>query len=206
MGTSSWNGYEQNCLFANAGGGKFLDVARPAGAAVIRDSRGVAVADLNADGRLDLVINNNAAPPTVLINRAPRSSGTGGWLSLRLTGGAGSNRDAIGARVRLWAGGRGQTRVVEAGSGYASQSSHELHFGLASAERVETLEITWPSGRVQTFSGAQLSHRPILDRRSLDRPRLDRRWSIEEGEELRRRDPPSQRMAAVTTDRSMREQ
>ena len=149
-------------------------MARPLGAAGLRDGRGVAVADLDADGRLDLVINNNAAAPTILLNRAPREVGEAHWLSLLLTGGPGSNRDAIGARVRLTAGGRGQTRIVEAGSGYASQSSHELHFGLASAERIERLEITWPSGRVQTVDAAQLNRRLALGRR----------LRIEEGAEM----------------------
>ncbi len=181
-------------------------MARPAGAAGIRDGRGVAVADLDADGRLDLVINNNAAPPTVLLNRAPRSASGGHWLSLLLTGGAGSNRDAVGARVRLTAGGRAQTRVVEAGSGYASQSSHELHFGLASAEWIDGLEITWPSGRVQTIDGADLDPRLALDRRL----RIEEGREPEAGTVLPNRLLPNrlrpQQLAPESTSRPMRGQ
>ncbi len=151
MGENSWNGYEHNCLFANRGGGRFLDVARPTGADGTRDGRGVAVVDLDGDGRLDLVINNNHAPPTVYLNRV---AGAGNWLALDLVGTA-SNRDAVGARVRLTAGGRTLTRQVEAGSGYASQSARVLHFGLGRAERVEAVEIAWPSGRLERLAGPE---------------------------------------------------
>jgi hypothetical protein len=156
VGESSWNGYEQRCLFANLGGHRFMDVARPLGADSTKDGRGVAVADLNGDGRLDVVINNNNAAPTVYFNRLRK---TGNWLRLDLVGTV-SNRDAIGAvvRVSVRSGGREITmmRQVEAGSGYASQSESTLHFGLGDARRVERVEIAWPSGLRQVFRGAEL--------------------------------------------------
>ena len=115
------------------------------------------IADLNADGRLDIVINNNHAAPTIFLNR---HRATGHWLNIGLTGdpAGGSNRDAIGARVRLYLpGGKMMTRLVEAGSGYAAQSAFPVHFGLGEAEHIEALEIDWPSGLKERFEGEDLS-------------------------------------------------
>ncbi len=112
----------------------------------------MAVADLDADGLLDLVINNNHAPPTIYLNRGD----PGRWLRLALVGRA-SNRDAIGAEIRLAAGGRTLLRQVEAGSGYASQHMLPVHFGLGGAERVESIEIRWPSGHVDRWAGDSLA-------------------------------------------------
>jgi enediyne biosynthesis protein E4 len=151
VGENSWNGYERKCLFANIGDGQFMDVARPTGTDSIRDGRGVAVADLNGDGKLDLVMNNNNAPPTLYLNEVRMS---GNDVELKLVG-TQSNRDAIGARVRLTIAGKTMTRQVEAGSGYASEMMLPVHFGLGSASRIEAVEITWPSGLVQRFAGTQ---------------------------------------------------
>ena len=152
VGENSWNGFEYNCLFANRGG-SFVDVGRAVAADTLADSRGVAVADFDDDGRLDLVFNNNDARPTLLLNRL---ADAGNWVELELIGEA-SNRDAVGARARLLSGGRLLSRWVEAGSGYASQSAHTLHFGLGDSEQLEALEIDWPSGRRQRLEGAELA-------------------------------------------------
>ena len=141
-------------------------MARPLGCDSVADGRGVAVADFDRDGRLDVAINNNAARPTIYFNNQTRA---GNWLRVKLVGrgvgssGPGSNRDALGARVQVvvdLAGTRRTiTRWVEAGSGYASQSESTLHFGLAAAPRVESLAIVWPDGRRQDFEGAELMGR-----------------------------------------------
>ena len=115
----------------------------------MKDGRGAAVADLDGNGGLDLVINNNAGPPTIYLNRVPTA---GHWLALDLVGQS-SNRDAVGARVVLEAGGGRQVRQVEAGSGYATQHPTTLHFGLGDAQAVEWIEITWPDGAVERFGG-----------------------------------------------------
>ncbi len=142
VGENSWNGYERKCLFANVGNGQFMDVARPTGTDGIKDGRGVAVADFNGDGKLDLVINNNV-----------RKSGNS--LVMKLEGRMPSNRDAIGAQVRLTIAGKTMLRQVEAGSGFASEMMLPVHFGLGGATRIEAVEIKWPSGLVQKFDAAQ---------------------------------------------------
>ena len=94
----------------------------------------------------------------------------GNWVELDLIG-AVSNRDAVGARVRLTSGGRSLSRWVEAGSGYASQSAHALHFGLGDSQRIEALEIDWPSGQRQRLEGAELAATVRLnDRARLQEP------------------------------------
>ena len=138
-----------------------MDVARPTGADSAKDGRGVAIADFNGDGRLDIVINNNNETPTLYINNLRRS---GNAVELKLVGAVGddnvhvrSTRDALGAVVRLTAGGKTLTRQVEAGSGYASESMRPLHFGVGDADHVDAIEITWPGGRVQRIEGERLA-------------------------------------------------
>lgn len=172
VGSNSWNGYERNCLFANDGGtGQFIDIARASGGDEIKDSRGVAIADFNGDGRLDIAINNNNNVPALYWNRL-----TGGRsLSLDLVGGQ-SNSDAVGARARVTlaggnqgAGGKTLTRWVEAGAGYASQGAHTLHFGLGPDATPVAVEVHWPSGHVDRFEGADL---PAMTDRTHGRLRL----------------------------------
>ena len=153
VGENSWNGFERNLLYANIGSGDFVDIARATGSDSIRDARGVGVADLNRDGRLDLVINNNNKPPTIYLNELQDEHN---WLQIELVGHK-SNRDAVGTRVRLTAAGKTMTRLVGAGSGYASQSMLPVHFGLGTAERIDALEIHWPSGRVDRLEGDDLT-------------------------------------------------
>jgi len=144
---SSWNGFEHKRLYRNEGGNRFIEVGRAAGAAKMSDGRGSAYASFLNDGALDLVINNEDAAPTVLKNLVGTRHR---WLMLKLIG-TKSNRDAIGARVSVTVGSLRQIREVTAGSSYASQSMLPVHFGLGEAATVDTLEIRWPSGAVQTF-------------------------------------------------------
>jgi hypothetical protein len=137
-----------------------MDVARPTGSDCVKDGRGVAVADFDGDGRLDMVINNNNETPTLYLNGLKRA---GRAVELKLIGafapeasGPRSTRDAIGASVRLTAGGKTMTRQVEAGSGYASESMRPLHFGLGASDHIDSVEIRWPSGLVQRMEGEQV--------------------------------------------------
>ena len=160
---SSWNGYETNVLMKNLGDGKFADVGMALGADTIEDARGVAVADFDRDGDLDIILNHNPGvhpdysegiSPRLLRNDIPvakdGSSPEGrNWLTVDLTGGAiedpaMANPDAIGAEVRLtFADGSKMLRHVVAGSAYASQRTKNLHFGLGSQTKVEKLVVRW---------------------------------------------------------------
>jgi hypothetical protein len=125
--------------------GQFLpDTIR--GRQAARSSRCAVTADFDGDGRLEIVTNNFNDAPYYFRNRFPPQN----FLALKLQG-VKSNRDAIGAVVRIPRAGGVLMRQVHAASGYLSHSSKTLHFGLGSMESVETLEIAWPSGVRQTL-------------------------------------------------------
>ena len=135
---------EPAILYRNLRDGKFADISNQAGPgiAAAHSARGLAVGDIDNDGSLEILINNQGEPPSLLklASRPP-----GNWVLLNLTGSK-SNRSAIGARVRLTAAGITQTAEVRSGGSYLSQSDLRLHFGLGTAPRIDRLEIDWPSG------------------------------------------------------------
>jgi enediyne biosynthesis protein E4 len=143
--------YKQiNSLFHNDGHGKFIDVTKNAGEGftVPHIGRGVAFADFDNDGFMDVVVANNNDPPLLLHN----SGGNGNhFVSFKLIG-TKSNRDAIGARLKITAGGMNQIREVQSGGSYMSQHDLRAQFGLGQASKVDKLEISWPSGMKQTFA------------------------------------------------------
>jgi len=141
LGQNSLNGYERNALFRNDGDGRFTDVGWVDGADRIEDGRALSVFDADRDGRLDLLLQNYLQPAVFLANRGPARR----WIALHLVG-VRSNRDAIGARVRLRTARRWQTREVHAGSGYLSGQSLVQHFGLGDADGADEVRIDWPSG------------------------------------------------------------
>ncbi len=141
IGIHSLNGRERNVLYRNNGDETFSEVGWVNGADRVEDGRGLAVLDTDRDGRLDIVLRNFHQPAGLLWNR----SGSGHWVSFELEGKR-SNRDAVGAKIRLRTGDRWQTRVVTAGSGYLSGSSLRQHFGIGEAIRADEVVIDWPSG------------------------------------------------------------
>lgn len=143
VGVQSLNGRERNLLFRNNGDGTFVDVGWVNAADRIEDGRGLSIADLDRDGRLDLVLRNFLQPAHLLRNEGEERH----WIQLKLIG-TRSNRDAVGARVRLRAGARWQTSFVNAGSGYLSARSLVQHFGLGTKARADEITIAWPSGEV----------------------------------------------------------
>ena len=142
--------YKQaNSLFENRGG-RLVEVSAAAGPgfALRRVSRGTSFADYDGDGDIDLFILNLNGPPTLLRNDGDHDNH---YLLVR-TVGTTSNRDGIGARVIIHADGQIQHAEVQSGGSYLSHNDLRLHFGLGKAERVDRLEVRWPSGAVQVLS------------------------------------------------------
>ena len=144
-------GYRQRkLLFHNLGKGTFDEVGPTYGPVITQErvSRGLAVGDLDDDGRLDVVINDLDGSPQVLHNEI---DGAGNWLLVKLKG-KGANTGAIGAVVTVRIGSTAQKRLVQSGSSYISQEDKRLHFGLGKATAVASLEVRWPDGTTTKLS------------------------------------------------------
>jgi hypothetical protein len=140
---------QEHSLFRGLGEGRFADVSRTAGPVldVKTVARGACFADYDNDGKMDAFVVNLGAPATLLHNVSPSSNH---WIAIKLKGGK-SNRDGIGTRVEVLAGGRKQIAERVAGSGYLSQDDGRLHFGLGGASKIDKIIIHWPSGRDQVL-------------------------------------------------------
>ncbi len=168
---------QRRILLRNAGNGTFVDVSAEAGPGLEQEAvgRGAAFGDFDNDGDVDVFIINNNCPVTLLRNDTQDQNR---WLRVKLVGGkrpetekgetekrgeslfpgspaprfsgsALSNRDGIGARVWVWAGGRGQVKEVRSGSSYLSQNDFRLHFGLGSVGEADSVVVRWPGGLIQ---------------------------------------------------------
>ncbi len=148
---------EPRFLYYNLGKGRFKDISKSAGPGLTepRSGRGLAIADLFNDGRLDAVINNLSDFPMLLVNIAANQNH---WLGMRLIGTT-SNHDAIGARVTLHGDARVWVDEVRSGSSFNSSNDLRLHFGLGAAPRLISIEVRWPSGSDESFAPpASLDH------------------------------------------------
>jgi enediyne biosynthesis protein E4 len=137
-------------LFRNMGKGKFEEVTKSLGAAFAspRVGRGAAYADINNDGRLNLLLSTNGGPVYLFRNDAQSSPATSNRsLRIKLIG-TKSNRDGIGTTVKLTAGGETQTQMLRSGSSYLSACELVLTFGLGQREKADAIEIRWPSGQM----------------------------------------------------------
>ncbi|MFL5634404.1 MAG: CRTAC1 family protein [Gemmatimonadaceae bacterium] len=150
---ASLSGYEPSRVYINRGVAGWIDVAKNVGATDLYDGRAVALADLSNRGAVDIIVANQNQP-AVLYRDYPDSGNH--WIALRLVG-TRSNRSAIGAEVVLQTGDLIQRRIVDGGSGFASQNDRRLHFGLGSHEWVDRVVIYWPSGTQQVLQ------RPAID-------------------------------------------
>jgi len=142
------NSRQSDSMFENVNGKEFVDVSGEMGRDFLRQGyqRGSAFADLNNDGFMDLVVTSLNERPRILTNSADNGNH---WLMLQTTG-TSSNRDGIGAKIKLTtASGRSLYNHVTTSVGFMSSSDRRVHFGLGSESRIASIEIRWPSGKLQ---------------------------------------------------------
>lgn len=151
MGNKTLSGYQEKWLFHNQEGTLFTNEAARHGLNSKLDGRGIAVADFDNDGRLDLLVSNANARPLLYRNIQPTGNH---WVQFSLKG-TRANPLAVEARLWVTAGGQTQVGFVNGGNGFASQSMLRVHFGLGKATQIERLEVAWPSGVRQTFTNLQ---------------------------------------------------
>ena len=151
-GGEEMNRFEPDALLLNLKGQRFVDIALQIGMEQLGKGYGVSFADFDGDGDQDVYVPiGGTFPGDTWENRLYRNdSSRTAWLTLRLEG-TQSNRDAIGARVRLTAGGAERHAAIDGGSGFASTNSLQLEIGLGQAEKVDELEIRWPSGQTDRW-------------------------------------------------------
>ncbi len=153
---NTWHGYARNVMFANNRDGTFTEVSGAVGLDFLEDSRAFALADLDHDGRLEVILKNRNAPQVRVLHNAMTEIGDS--ISFRLRGYK-SNRDAIGAAVAVETGTLRQTKYLQAGSGFLSQHSKELFFGVGKPDGPVNATVRWPSGMSQQFEKLPLNHR-----------------------------------------------
>jgi tetratricopeptide (TPR) repeat protein len=157
---NSWSGSERNVMLANNRDGTFSEVSGAVRMDFIEDCRSFALADLDHDGRLEIVLKNRNAPQMRILRNGIDDLGDSIVFRLR---GTKSNRDAIGAVVTLMAGELRQTRYLQAGSGFLAQHSKELFFGIGKLPDTVRATVQWPSGLLQHFDGLPRNSRIQLE-------------------------------------------
>jgi hypothetical protein len=149
FGSTSWHGYERNRYLRNNGDGTFTEMGHAVGADMVKNTRGVAVADFWNRGAMDITVSASADRPALLRNDIQTRRH---WLSVELVGRM-TNRDAVGARITIRVNGKLQMRELAEGDGYGSENSLRQYFGLGDAGVVDELSVFWPRSRTtQKFS------------------------------------------------------
>jgi len=156
----TWHGYARNVLFANNRNGTFSEVSSALGMDFLEDSRAFALADIDRDGRLEVILKNRNAPQLRILHNAMTHIGDS--ITFRLRGHA-SNRDAIGASITVEAAALRQSKYLQAGSGFLSQHSKELHFGVGHPEGSLNATVRWPNGLSQHFENLPINHRISIE-------------------------------------------
>jgi len=151
MGDSTFSGYEPSRVWRNEGNEVFTEVAQALGLADIGDGRGLAIADFDNDGDLDVYISNQGQDSVLYRNDVGNRNH---WLQIELKG-TNCNRDAIGTRVKVVCGDAGQIRELEGGNGDHSQCPYRMHFGLGESEKADVVEVRWPTGYVERFENVK---------------------------------------------------
>ncbi len=156
----TWSGYERNIFYVNNGDGTFSDISGVVGLDFLEDGRAFALADFDHDGRQELFLKNRNGPQLRLLKNVMESLPPS--IAFRLRG-TKSNRDAIGAVVTAETELGRQTRSLQAGSGFLSQHSKDVFFGLGTAKGPVRASIRWPSGLVQELRDLPIKHRVWIE-------------------------------------------
>ena len=153
--------YQQPRILYRNQSGRFQDVSKSAGSGITAAhvGRGCAFGDLDNDGDLEVVVNNQDGPPSILRNDGGNQNN---FVSIKCIG-TRSNRSAIGARVKLTANGREQIDEVTSGSSYYSHNDFRLHFGLGTAEKADNIEILWPSGLKENIANIKANQFVVIE-------------------------------------------
>jgi FimV-like protein len=152
----TWSGYERNIFYANNHDGTFSDVSAVVGLDFLEDGRSFAIADFDKDGRLEIALKSRSAPQLRILKNVVQQLAPS--VAFRLKGKM-SNPDAVGACVILESGGKRQTQTVRVGSGFLSQHSKEIFFGLGDWQAPIQAIIRWPNGFVQELRSIPINHR-----------------------------------------------
>jgi tetratricopeptide (TPR) repeat protein len=156
----TWSGYERNVFYANNGDGTFSDISGVIGLDFLEDGRAFALADFDHDGRQELFLKNRNGPQLRLLKNVIENLPPS--IAFRLRG-TKSNRDAIGAVVAVETELGRQSRSLQAGSGFLSQHSKDVFFGLGAAKGPVRASIRWPSGLVQELHDLPINHRVWIE-------------------------------------------
>jgi tetratricopeptide (TPR) repeat protein/peroxiredoxin len=156
----TWSGYERNIFYANNGDGTFSDISGVLGLDFLEDGRAFALADFDHDGRQEVLLKNRNAPQLRLLKNVIENLPPS--IAFCLCG-VKSNRDAIGAVVTVKTETGSQTRSLQAGSGFLSQHSKDVFFGLGAAKGPVQASIRWPSGTVQELQDLPVNHRVWIE-------------------------------------------
>ncbi len=157
---STWSGYERNTFYANNRNGTFSDVSGVVGLDFADDSRAFALSDFDHDGRLEIFLKNRTAPELRILRNDAEFLGRSIAFRLRSKK---SNRDAIGAAVTVETENGRQVNCIRAGSGFLSQHSKEIFFGLGDARGPVRASVRWPSGMIQHFENLSPGHRVEIE-------------------------------------------
>jgi tetratricopeptide (TPR) repeat protein len=152
----SWSGFERNVMFANNRDGTFTEVSGAVGLDFPEDSRSFALADLDHDGRLEVILKNRNAPQLRILHNGMKELGSSVAFRLR---GHKSNRDGIGTAITIEVGALRQTKYLQAGSGFLAQHSKDVFFGVGKVEGNIRATVRWPSGVSQEFESIPAGHR-----------------------------------------------
>jgi len=160
----SFSGYERDSLFMNREGKKYYDIGGASGIDSITDGRAAVFADFDNDGDYDIFLTTTQGPSHLLFRNNVGQDNH--WLRVILEGGREVGRDAFGSVVRVKTSAGTLTKVKAGGSGFLSQHDPRLLFGLGQDEKAQSVEVTWPNGKIESFSGDANANTTLLLRQN----------------------------------------